>query len=56
MTEEKYTPEELNFIAIEDETNFEANDQNAVAVQIEKITDRQRQITPASGKSLGSTH
>jgi ribosome-associated toxin RatA of RatAB toxin-antitoxin module len=45
VTEEKYTPEQLNFIAIEDETNFEANDLKAVAVQIEKITDRQRQIT-----------
>ncbi|TFI51499.1 cyclase [Mastigocladus laminosus UU774] len=45
MTEEKYTPEELDFIAIEDETTLEANDLQAVAIQIEKITDRQRQIT-----------
>ncbi|MGJ5676646.1 MAG: SRPBCC family protein [Nostochopsis sp.] len=45
MTEEKYIPEELDFITIEDETNLEANDLHAVAIQIEKITDRQRQIT-----------
>ncbi|WP_026733466.1 SRPBCC family protein [Fischerella sp. PCC 9605] len=51
MTEEKYTPEELDLIATEDDTSLEENlagdalDLQAVAVQIEKIADRQRQIS-----------
>ncbi|MCX7596427.1 MAG: cyclase, partial [Fischerella sp.] len=52
MTEEKYTPEELDLIATEeDDSSLEANlagdalDLQAVAVQIEKIADRQRQIS-----------
>ncbi|NWF58645.1 MAG: SRPBCC family protein [Fischerella sp.] len=51
MTEKQYTPEELNLIATEDDTSLEENlvgddfDLQAVAVQIEKIADRQRQIS-----------
>jgi ribosome-associated toxin RatA of RatAB toxin-antitoxin module len=51
VTEKQYTPEELNLIATEDDTSLEENlvgddfDLQAVAVQIEKIADRQRQIS-----------
>jgi ribosome-associated toxin RatA of RatAB toxin-antitoxin module len=51
VTEQQYTPEELDSIITEDETYLEADlagnvhELKAVAVQIEKIAERQRQIT-----------
>ncbi len=51
MTREQYRPQELDFIVTGDDTNLEldletdAFDLQAVAVEIEKIAERQRQIS-----------